>query len=177
MNKPALPHYWITVLVAVVAAVAGYWLASHKTPLAVPVTKAAPPLAWQLADLQGKPQSPSQYAGKLVLLNFWASWCSPCMNELPMLVKAQEKYAAQGLQILGPAMDDPEEVKKVVQRLKINYPVMVSDEALLSIMESYGNPTGGLPFTVWLRDGEVLHTTFGELKPEELSALLVKYLL
>jgi thiol-disulfide isomerase/thioredoxin len=105
------------VVVCAVAGLAGFgsyrWL--HPQQVAVEIR---PDLEFK--DLQGKPHKLSEWNGKWVLLNFWATWCAPCLNEMPMLVRAQGENGARGLQVVGVAMDEREPVAKMSERLKLN---------------------------------------------------------
>jgi peroxiredoxin len=131
------------------------------------------PAAGQVANLQGKPAPDftlhtldgrtvhlSDFRGKGVLLNFWATWCQPCKIEMPWFAELQKQYGPQGLQIVGVAMDDagPKEIGKFAQDLGVNYPILVGEE-------SVGDAYGGLPFlpaTFYIgRDGKVLEKVFG----------------
>jgi thiol-disulfide isomerase/thioredoxin len=102
----------------------------------------------------------SAYHGKVVLLNFWATWCAPCQLEMPRFVAWQSQYAAQGLQVIGVSMDDdPALVRKLSARLKLNYPVVMGDEKL---GELYGGVLG-LPVTFLIdRNGEIRAKFQGE---------------
>jgi len=129
---------------------------------------------FSLTDLQGRPVDLKAYRGKVVLLNFWATWCAPCQLEMPRFVSWQEQYAARGLQIVGISMDDdPALVRSLSTRLKLNYPVAMGDEKL---GELYGGILG-LPVTYLIgRDGEVDAEFRGETDlnamEEQLKALL-----
>ena len=113
-----------------------------------------------LQSLDGKTVHLSDFRGKGVLLNFWATWCQPCKIEMPWFAELQKQYGPQGLQILGVAMDDagPEEIGKFAHDLGVNYPILVGQEAV-------GNAYGGvqfLPATFYIgRDGKVLDKVFG----------------
>jgi peroxiredoxin len=113
-----------------------------------------------LQSLDGKTVHLSDFRGKGVLLNFWATWCQPCKIEMPWFAELQRQYGPQGLQILGVAMDDagPEEIGKFAHDLGVNYPILVGQEAV-------GNAYGGvqfLPATFYIgRDGKVLDKVFG----------------
>src|SRR5262249_31734228 len=80
-----------------------------------------------LPDLQGKMQSPADYRGKIVFVNFWATWCGPCRQEIPDFMALYDEYHAKGLEILGVALDDTEAVKAFVGEEKINYPVLLGN--------------------------------------------------
>src|SRR5581483_87389 len=105
--------------VCLVAAAAGYfgfryWHAREPQPAA----QARPPLpAVSLKDLEGQPHGFADWRGKLLLVNFWATWCAPCLKEIPELAKIQAQYGARGLQIVGPAVDDPDAVRSMIKTL------------------------------------------------------------
>jgi peroxiredoxin len=113
-----------------------------------------------LESLDGKTVHLSDFRGKGVLLNFWATWCQPCKIEMPWFAELQKQYGPQGLQIVGIAMDDasPKEIGEFAHDLGVNYPILVGKEAV-------GDAYGGvqfLPATVYIgRDGKVVDKVFG----------------
>jgi thiol-disulfide isomerase/thioredoxin len=111
-------------------------------------------------SLGGQPVDLSAYRGKVVLLNFWATWCAPCQLEMPRFAAWQKQYGPQGLQIVGVSMDDePEGVRKLASKLRINYPVVMGDEQLGTL---YGGILG-LPVTFLIdRQGQVSARLQGE---------------
>ena len=130
------------------------------------VDQSAPPFA--LKDLRGKTVQLSGYKGKIVLLNFWATWCVPCQAEMPELVKLQKKYAARGLQIVGVTYEPekPSVVNRIARKFKINYPLLFGTEAL---SKQYGIEEV-LPVTLILdRDGKILSRINGIIQPEEIE--------
>ena len=102
----------------------------------------------------------SDFRGKAVLLNFWATWCGPCKIEMPWLVDLQKQYGAQGLQIVGVAMDDAskEDIAKFASDMGVNYPILIGKEAV-------GNDYGGVPALpetfVIARDGKIVDKIIG----------------
>ncbi len=96
-----------------------------------------PAPAWELQSLEGKPVKLSDFKGKVVLLNFWATWCPPCRAEIPDLISLQKQYAPQGLVILGISMDEaePASVARFAKRMEINYPVVIGTA---ETAEAYG---------------------------------------
>jgi len=121
-----------------------------------------------LASLDGKPLKLSDYRGKAVLLNFWATWCEPCKIEMPWFVQLQQQYGAQGLQVLGVAMDDtdPKEITAFTNKMGVNYPVVVGKEAV-------GDQYGGIPYlpsTFYIdRDGKVVDRVYGLVSRSEIE--------
>jgi len=115
---------------------------------------------FSLTDLHNRPVDLKAYRGKVVLLNFWATWCAPCQLEMPRFVAWQQQYGARGLQIVGISMDDdPALVRSLSAKLKLNYPVAMGDEKL---GELYGGILG-LPATYLIgRDGQVVAEYRGE---------------
>lgn len=106
-----------------------------------------------LQDLNGQPLALSNYRGKIVLLDFWATWCAPCRAEIPHMVEFQDKYREQGFQVVGISMDDgPKPVREFYQEFKMNYPVAIGNDKLA---DSYGGVLG-LPVTLLIgRDGRI----------------------
>lgn len=159
----------------VASAVGGYtayrwWQAAPAEP-----ARLRPDLQFQ--GLDGKPHRLSEWDGKLLLINFWATWCTPCLKEIPLLVKAQAEHGDHGLQIVGIAMDRPEPVKLFAERLRMNYPILVGDADVAAAMDALGDELGALPFSVLIgRDGRILRRESGDLSPEELQELLQGHL-
>lgn len=132
------------------------------------------PEGLKLTGTDGQEHALDDYRGKLVVLNFWATWCGPCLHEIPALIKVQTAYGARGVQLLGPAVDDPDEVKAQAAKLGFNYPVFVGEsDAMLDLMTQLGNSAGALPFSVVIGpDGQIISRQLGEFAPVELEGLL-----
>ncbi len=115
---------------------------------------------FELQSLEGKNVKLSDFRGKAVLLNFWATWCGPCKIEMPWFVELQKEYGPQGFQIVGVAMDDAstEDIAKFARQMRVNYPILLGKEA---VGESYGG-VGVLPTTFFIdRDGKLVAREFG----------------
>jgi peroxiredoxin len=177
-------------LIAVVAASGGYWVARHFQPAEPVIPEGVPrvpaangALEGQPApevvvnDLDGKPRKLSEWRGRWLLVNFWATWCGPCMEEIPLLIRAQSEQGARGLQVLGVAMDESDAVRKAVREMGFNYPTLVGDEAVLTAMESLGNSLGAIPYTVLIGpDGVIRYLEMGGIDATKLQMLLNRFL-
>lgn len=145
----------VLVIIAIAIAVAVYEAAqraSHSKG-GRPGTVDSAATGFSLQDLDGKPLDLANYRGKVVLLNFWATWCTPCRAEIPQFVDYQNKYGPQGLQLIGISMDDDAKpVREFYQQFKMNYPVAIGNA---NLAESYGGVLG-LPVTFLIgRDGRI----------------------
>ena len=128
-----------------------------------------------LASLDGKTLRLSDYHGKAVLLNFWATWCEPCKIEMPWFVDLQKKYGPQGLQVIGIAMDDtsPKEIADFAQKMGVNYPILIGKE---EVGTAYGG-VAVLPSTFYItRDGKVVDRVFGLVSRSEIEKNIEKAL-
>lgn len=130
-----------------------------------------------LPDLQEVQQSISQWRGKVMVVNFWATWCTPCREEIPEFIEAQKKFGEQGLVIVGIAIDQPDKVKMFSDEFKINYPVLVGSINSWSLLEATGNKQSALPYTVVLnRAGEIVDTYLGRMDLKKLESQIVPLL-
>ena len=126
-----------------------------------------------LPDVDGKLQNGEQWLGNVVLVNHWASWCPPCVREIPVLVDAQERLGERGLMVVGIAHDVPEAARTFGDQVGINYPSLVVSTGGAELMVSQGNPQSALPFTaVFGRDGQLAESWLGEMDSEDVSSLV-----
>ena len=127
-------------------------------------------LSARLNGLDGNPQSIEQWRGKVLIVNFWATWCAPCREEIPEFVKTQAKFSANGVQFVGIAVDTAERVAIYAKEMGINYPLLVGGIETMDLARDVGDRTGVLPFSVIIdRTGRVVATVIGILKPERLE--------
>jgi thiol-disulfide isomerase/thioredoxin len=142
-------------------------------PEAMP--SSAPVFAATLADFDGKPVPLAELKGKLVVLNFWATWCGPCRTELPHLIEGQEKYGPRGVMFIGAAVEDnADSVRDFGKSHGITYPVvMAGKEKGIALLRALGNKIAGLPFTVVLdRQGNIVASKRGIMTPALLQKML-----
>ena len=140
-------------------------------------TGAAELLSHSFVDLTGKRRRLIEWQGRVMVCNFWATWCAPCREEIPLLVAAQQQYSKRMLQIAGIGIDRADKIGEFAELFKMNYTLLVADPTIIETMKQLGNRSGGLPFTVVLdRRGAVAKTRLGALKPGELDQILVPLL-
>lgn len=134
--------------------------------------------AYQFNDLEGAEHALAEWRGQVIALNFWATWCSPCLQEMPELVSLQARFGARGLQFIGLAVEtDAEQVRVVADKLGVNYPVLLDEDGALELAAVLGNQDAAMPFTVIFdRQGEVIFTRKGTVKFEEVEAVIAPLL-
>ena len=133
--------------------------------------------ATTLDDQHGQRQALAQWRGKLLVVNFWATWCSPCREEIPFFSRLHTDYAAQGVQFVGIAVDSAEAVRAFAAREQISFPLLVGGPGIVELSTELGNHAAGLPFTLILdRNGEPVATRTGRLAEAELENLLRRQL-
>lgn len=128
---------------------------------------------FRLGNTDGAFATPEDFAGKTLLINFWATWCEPCRKEMPMLNELQAQHGTAGLQIIGIALDDVQNVRKFAEKLGISYPILVGTTDVMETNRDYGNVTGMLPFSVLVdREGVIRWQYAGEIQRDTISSLL-----
>ncbi len=152
------------------------WLAQHQPeipPLPDPTAGLVDTLPdITLPDLDGQPRSLHEWAGRSLLLNFWATWCAPCRHEMPLLQSLHETQREQGLTVIGIAVDRLPAVRRYIAESGISYPQLVGQEDAMAAAESFGPPFVGLPLSVFIGPrGEVLGLHRGAVDREELAAI------
>jgi thiol-disulfide isomerase/thioredoxin len=159
--------------VAVCAGAAGYALNLWRMDPGGGRGAAESIMALRLADPMGQQQSLAQWRNRVLVVNFWATWCAPCREEIPMFVRLQEKYRGQGLQFVGIAIDQPDKVRSFASEFAINYPILMGGIEAVELSRQAGNRIGALPFTLVIdRDGKIAATQLGELKEVKLEAMI-----
>lgn len=129
--------------------------------------------AFSLKDMHGHTRHSSEWQGKTRLINFWATWCPPCRNEIPLLIQAQQEHAAAGLQVIGIALEQAEPVLEYATEMKLNYPSLVGSADVIGLGNQLGNRVGALPYSVLVNaEGKIIETHMGELSDEQLSEWL-----
>ena len=141
----------------------------------IPETAIAQLFATRLNDSDGKPQSISQWRGKALVVNFWATWCPPCREEMPAFSRLQARYATSGVQFVGIALDTPENVAAFRKQVQVSYPLLLAESEGMELTQQLGNSHLALPYSVVLGpDEKVRLLRLGKLPEQELEELLRK---
>lgn len=173
----------LTLAVVAAAAVAGGLAAGHwfrggpaenvAEAATAPGDAVAQLWAAALTDADGKPATLASFKGQKVVVNFWASWCGPCVQEMPELVALSHEYRQKGIRFIGIGVDSGQNVKNFLQKVKVDYPVFVSGYAGADLARNFGNAAGALPFTVVIDEhGKIRETKLGQIQPAELKKTL-----
>lgn len=170
-SPDAARRRWLYAGVAGAAAVAGAgvaWWKFQPHAMESEAEKALWAMEFETPDGAALPLKP--YLGKPLLINFWATWCAPCVEELPMLNAFYREQAPKGWQVVALAIDQPSSVRKFLAKLPLAFPVGLAGMQGTDLGRSLGNLTGGLPFTVVLGGkGRVLHRKMGQVTAQDLQ--------
>lgn len=168
------------VVLAAGALIAGAFIAQKvQSPQATVSTAAstASVTQQQLLDLTGASRRLQEWEGKVLLVNFWATWCAPCREEIPHIQQARARYRGKGFEVIGIALDEPDPVRAFRDALQIQYPLLLATGDAFVLMGAWGNEQAVLPHSVVLgRSGNVLATHSGPLLPDQLAALIEAHL-
>lgn len=127
-------------------------------------------LAASLPDLSGQKRHLAEWKGRVVLCNFWATWCAPCREEIPMLDALRGEFSRFGFEVVGIAVDNAAKVKEYADKYRVSYPILIAEAEGLDLMRKLGNTAGALPFTVVLgRNSRILSRKLGILRKPEIT--------
>ena len=133
----------------------------------------APLYATMMNDPDGRPQSLKQFQDKTIVLNFWATWCEPCREEMPELSKVYAENKSKNLVVVGIAIDEEKAVKSYLKQTKVAYPIFVDEDKGVILSKNLGNNEGILPYTVIIdSDGNIQKTILGRVHKDQLDAIL-----
>ena len=175
------------VLIAFVAGVTGFLIQQQFDRISQPPAALVPPPEksligelrpdFSLPDKDGQLRSVQEWDGKVLVINFWATWCPPCREEIPEFIKLQNKYAEQGLQFIGIALNKAEEVQDFAVEFGMNYPILVGEQTVIGVAGDYGNRIGVLPYTVVIdRNRRIVFIKKGPLHYAEADAIIAALL-
>ena len=125
----------------------------------------------RLPDRYGKDQDFEQWRTRILIVNFWATWCEPCRDEVPDLLRIQAKHAAKSVQVVGIALDSADKVREFADEYHIGYPLLIGGMQIMDIARRLGNTAGGLPYTVVMdASGKVVVKHLGRISEAQLEA-------
>jgi thiol-disulfide isomerase/thioredoxin len=149
--------------------VGAYFGSRHFAASQPPAPAVANLLSQSMPDAKGQPQALSQLKDKILVVNFWATWCAPCVKEMPELSALQTEVTSKNIQLIGIGIDSASNIAEFASKYAISYPLYVAGMNGSELSRQFGNEAGALPFTVLIgKDGQVKKTYLGRLKMEEL---------
>lgn len=163
-------------IAAVVAATigAGAYMTDSRSPVPAGLTNGLESLlAVSLEDTLGAQQSLAQWRGKVLVVNFWATWCPPCVEEIPAFSRLSRDWAAKGVQFVGIGIDQADKIREFASRSEVAYPLLIGPPDGMEIAVALGNSARGLPFTVVVDgNGRLKRAHLGRLAEADLAAIL-----
>lgn len=162
LNKLKTPFIYLILIMSIGYGIFHFFLKTQVEDGGGQTTKTL--FAANFPNENGQPQALNQYAGKIVVLNFWASWCEPCREEMPELSELHTEYKDKNMVVLGMAIEDVAAIKDFLKETKVSYPLFAADMQGMEIASNLGNNKGVLPFTVIIKaDGTIAKTYFGRV--------------
>jgi thiol-disulfide isomerase/thioredoxin len=132
-----------------------------------------PAVEISLPDMSGKQRNLSEWQGKIRIINFWATWCPPCLEEIPEFVKLQTEYQAKNLQFIGIAIEDKAAVEQYLKDNPVNYPILIGGDEAIKLSHQLGNIVNAVPFSLILNQkGQIVHRQPGELSREKIIEII-----
>lgn len=162
---------WWVVIALLLVFIGGLYLEHRINTTAAPTAEGF--LKSPLKDLAGAQQPFKQWKGRILVVNFWASWCVPCQKEIPGFIALQREFAGSNIQFVGIALDDKAPVQKFVISHHINYPILMGDLESFAFVRAMGDRSGGLPFTAVIdASGHLLAVHTGDYAIDPLRNML-----
>ncbi len=165
------------VFVAAVAllalAVGATFALRHYVPSASPPADTSALFAHTFKDTQDQQQPMAQWRGNTLVVNFWATWCAPCIEEMPDLQKVQTEYMSRGVKVVGLAIDNEAAVKRFADEMKLQFPLLLAGATGSELIRQLGNRSGAMPFTLLIdQRGRIVQSKLGRLRATELRGWL-----
>jgi thiol-disulfide isomerase/thioredoxin len=173
-NKVNKRQWIILLAVGFLAGALGMGAASYQFRTTIATDAAVETfLQKELRSPEGEILPSSTWRGKILVLNFWAPWCPPCVEEMPELVRVQERYRAKNVLFVGIGVDSPSNLRQFLVKTPVNYPIVLGGLEGSNWAKSMGNPSSGLPFTVLIDEkGSIKKVKLGKISEDELSSWL-----
>jgi thiol-disulfide isomerase/thioredoxin len=181
-----MQSYGRLLIVLVLSVLSGWFLFQKTIETSEPETNKSAPSAnidknmlmnASFTNINGQQQSLKQWQGNIIVLNFWATWCPPCREEMPELSAMQDQYKQQNLVIVGLSTDDLDTTKTYMKSAPVSYPILAGDMEAMNLAETLGNNRGILPYTVIVdANGTVVKTFFGRINQQLLEKTITPLL-
>jgi peroxiredoxin len=167
------PRVWLLVAVALTALFAGLLVAIQRYSPNAPGASAGAFFSQTFKDLDGEPHAMARWQGQLVVVNFWATWCPPCVEEMPDLQRVHDEYRSRGVVVVGLGIDNPSSLKRFRDEHKLALPLYAAGAAGSELGKALGNASGALPYTLLIdRKGRIVRARLGQIRPSELRSWL-----
>lgn len=175
MLKKLVSPIGALILIVSIALSTVFFMAGNPTEQKINHSTTAELFATSLPDDNGNPQAISQWKGKIIVLNFWATWCPPCREEMPELSALNTEYQDKNVIVIGIALDEINLIKQFNEENDISYPLLAAEDTGGNLAFNLGNDKSALPFTVIIKpDGTIENTYFGRISKALLEETLVK---
>jgi len=166
-----------TILIFFVSAIALIGGVYVQTLSKEPSSISIPALEISLPDVSGKQRNLSEWQGKIRIINFWATWCPPCLEEIPEFIKLQNEFKNNNLQFIGIAIEDKETVEKYLKDNPVNYPMLIGGDNAVTLAQQLGNIVNAVPFSLIVnQQGQIIHRQPGELSREKIIEIITPLL-
>lgn len=165
----------LIIIAGVIALVGGVFVQS--LPNKEQISSLPPTLEFSLPDLQGRQRAISEWQGKILIINFWATWCPPCLKEIPEFINLQNELNDKGLQFIGIAVEDRETIEQYLKTIAINYPILVGGGEAITLSQQLGNIINTVPFSIIVnKQGQIIHRHPGELNRDKIIEIITPLL-
>ena len=165
--------WWVATAIALVALAAGFTLAARHFSTGGAGASAEAFFARTFNDLDGQPTEMARWKDRIVVVNFWATWCPPCVEEMPDLQRVHDEYAERGVTVVGLGIDSPSALKRFRDEHLLSLPLFAAGASGSELARALGNPSGALPYTILVdRKGRIVQARLGQVQPAELRRWL-----
>jgi len=160
----------VSALFAIIGLLAGLLMFQGMTPVKMEETLLS---EFTFQDIHGIERNSKEWLGKVLIINFWATWCPPCREEIPEFIKLQNKYNNQGLQFVGIAIEEQKPAADFAKQMSVNYPILIAETGGFELSVQLGNTIHALPFSVVVdQNGKIIYTHSGIFKSQEITEVI-----